>query len=308
MRSRLSVTLATGAATLAVAVIGNSPAAAHWVGAGSIKNAPASHSAAVSVVRTGVVKHATARRSPAAVPGCSVATGALGDAYPDGLNPNGTAPVTAPDMDSLDLTDLRFSTDAHAGTLTATMVLGSTNSGPGGTPMIWGEGNEYTVDFSDNNRVMWMDAEYPGTLDPTNPPAAPGQIPIDANFGHYESGLNGGKLLVSDGTAVGLFDTTNNTLSLTAPLGAMHIAKGDRINGAIASSAMVTGEPETVRTYVRPYVLQAWGVVTGTPVWPIVDPNLPVHSPISQLFLAVDGAMATNYDYIVGGTCVAPEQ
>ena len=240
MRFRLlGATASAGAAFLALGAVG---ASAHFVGAGH----PTSRAVAATHSHLSTGAHATraAHLDPTlAAPVCVVSKGPAGDANVVvgtiwTANGPGTVPAPNPsgqlpaDQQDLDLRAAGFTTDATAGTLTATFLVTNLNDGPNG-PTVIGDGNVYEMTWTGpDGKTYFLWAEYMREGEFGVPPTA---TPGGANvffYGHIPAG----GFETNDGKATGSFDPTHNTITVTAPLTKLNLSVGDTLAKANAYS------------------------------------------------------------------------
>ena len=289
---RNTLRLGAAATAVAAAMLLSIPGSAHWVGGPAVG---VTHKSVVSPVASTRVfagrAHAAARGAAKhdptlGHPNCIVATGLPGDAMPVVGDPTGTGTVS---MDALDLIQLGMTTDTKKGTVSANLLVSNLHSGPNGTPMIYGEGDYWEVDFLNNGVSTFMSATYPGHIDHNNP----SNITVDWNVGHLATDATGTTLVVNDGAGTGALDPANNTITITATLAQLHDNVGATLGTPDATSNFYAGVPTQVNDEI--------------PANPLPNPGLPVDPNsllISGFFFFVDRGMSNNGDdYVIGHNC-----
>lgn len=157
--------------------------------------------------------------------------------------------TTDTQFDSLDFTAFGLSSDTS--NVTGQMSVESLSDGTplNGTPapatpalaggadiwyLVWNYGNDPTV------KGYFLSAQYPGVPgDPgyTND-ATTSNLPIDFTWGTIVTSATGGSQFSNGGAATGSFDTANNRISVTAPLGSL----GSPPAGAVLAQPTADGD------------------------------------------------------------------
>lgn len=149
--------------------------------------------------------------APDLAPACKVVSDPYGDSHPLGSTGN---------VDSLDIRDAGFDTSGAAAgqsgatSITASLGVQSLSDGPGGTPMLAGDGDVWYVTWTYNGTSYFLSAEYPGdgVETTTTPP-----LPVDFSYGTVTKSPTGGSLYNSEGSATGSLDLKHGIITVTAP-------------------------------------------------------------------------------------------
>jgi hypothetical protein len=152
-------------------------------------------------------------------------------------------------FDSLDLTAFGLASDAS--NITGSLSVESLSDGTpvNGTPApalpaVAGSGDVWYLTWNYGNtpgvKGYFLEAGYPGA--PTDQgytnSAATSNLPVDFQWGEIQTSATGGDLYQAMGPATGTFDTTNNRLTITAPLSSL----GAPPAGAVLSSPLAEGD------------------------------------------------------------------
>src|SRR5579872_6133463 len=129
---------------------------------------------------------------------------------------------SAAQVDALDLTGFGLSTSSDGANLTGQISVQSLNDGAGGTPAFVGGGDVWFINFNLGANSYFLEARYPASPADTGYTngANTSSLPVDLIYGHVAPGTGGISQHYLDGTATGSFDTTNNLITMTAPLSA----------------------------------------------------------------------------------------
>jgi hypothetical protein len=161
-------------------------------------------------------------------PSCTVYADNAGDAQPIASTGN---------VDSLDVLAGGFST--KGGNLSATILVKSLSSGPGGTPELAGDGLVWYAEWTVGKTTRFLGAETPGTTEDTSSPG----LPVDFFYGTVETSATGGTQYSQDGTASGTLDLAKGTITITAPLKTLGLKTGSALTSTGAKTFESVGTP-----------------------------------------------------------------
>jgi pseudomonalisin len=137
-----------------------------------------------------------------ASPACTVLHGDVGDAQPLGSNGN---------VDSLDILAAGF--QATPGAVTAQLLVKSLSSGPGGTPQLAGDGDNWYVTWNYGGIEYFLQAQFPiSGPDPSNPTSL-----FSFSYGTVGKSPTGGTFYTTVGNATGTVDTAKGVITMSAP-------------------------------------------------------------------------------------------
>ncbi len=160
-----------------------------------------------------------------AKPACTSVTDEAGDAHPTGSTGN---------VDSLDILAAGF-LNGGSTTINAELRVKSLNDGPGGTPAIAGDGDDWYVTWSYGGTEYFLSAQLPTGSPNTSDPTSLYQF----SYGTVTKSPTNGALYNTVGSATGSVDTTNGVISISAPRSVV----GNPANGAaLTSTGAVTFE------------------------------------------------------------------
>ncbi|HZU11797.1 MAG TPA: hypothetical protein VFB58_03080 [Chloroflexota bacterium] len=199
-------------------------------------------------------------------------------------------------FDSLDLSAFGLSSDTSnvTGVISAQSLSDGTpvNGTPApATPQVAGGGDIWYVVWNYGNtpgiKGYFLEAQYPGTPADTGytDNASTSNLPVDFTYGTIVTSATGGDQFTTGGAATGNFDTTNNRISITAPLSAVGspaagatlsspYADGDALVGTPASGGLLE-TADTLTSSSNDYQVGNGGTACPSPRTGQVTPGLP---------------------------------
>jgi hypothetical protein len=130
--------------------------------------------------------------------------------------------------------------------ITSTFTVASLSDGPGGTPTVSGGGDVWILDWTYNSTDYFLYARYPaepGDLGYTMS-ADTSNLPVSIAYGQAGPGVDGSASHNLTAIAPGTFNTTTNTITVTAPLSGLGgPAAGAALPGAKLSTYALAGVP-----------------------------------------------------------------
>jgi hypothetical protein len=234
------------ALVLGVSLFGFAPgASAHWDG---IRRPTTTHPVPAGHAFTSN-RRLIHQRSPIARPACVLGTGPAGDAT--------VTTAVAGNPDSLDLLAFGFRTDRKNKTVTALLQVVNLSDGPGGTTMLYGTSEDWTVTFGVGSTTYFLQAglgsiAYQSSGDgagvifntPSVPPNA--QAGMIFVYGRIDHGTINYYNRIGLGS--GSLDQTTNVVSITAPWSAF--ADGTWKPGQVLEAPIATTFYEVGTPYI----------------------------------------------------------
>lgn len=264
-------------------------------------------------------------------PTCTLATdSSAGDAHPLVNNAN-------TQIDALDLSGMGLSSDST--NLTGQISVQSLSDGsPVGTPSVpsvAGGGDIWYIVWNYGSapgiKGYFLQAEYPA--DPSDVgytnDASTNNLPVDFTWGTITTSATGGEQFGPGGAAAGSFDTTNNRISITAPLSSVGgaapgdtmssvYALGDALVGTSASGGLLE-TADTLDSASADYHVGQSGSNCPAPKQAVTSPGLPTTGSATNLSYYGGPVVHSVKNYIIwwlpkagttmyadGGSCTVP--